>query len=681
MDPTTLIEIPPSEPSEPSEPGAPAPRPGRPRRSRRVTALVAAAIAATCLLAGGIAVLATGDGTDTRLDATTTSTTVGGASTSSTVTDDTTNGGAGPQASGGDTGATGTTGTGAGTGGDVDDDGVTGDDSTGVPDDDTPPDPQPQPQPPADDSGDPADLEPTGDPQPASLCDTPPADGASLIVGPDPLVLPAGTLSGVLIVANCAPGAVDWSTSSAPSVTLAAGGETPAGETTELGFTIDADAWEPGAIEVTVKVAETGHVHEVTVHAFRPTLGKDLVAGNGGFTAGSTAGGCANQCITKAAVKAAMSTPDIQLDIATTVDAFVKVWVSTQPPIVVNKVPSFPGVAPIAASAGKVRSWLAPLSPLQAGTKYYVIVRAADANGKVSYRSGSFRTVTPAQSGDLVVPGGAPGCKVQCITKATFTPGPDPTSKHMEMRTNVPTTMQVAISTEVPHDLNGRPAFDHPAVFLASGEQFIGTWSADLGPLELGREYHVIVTAIDAKGRIDSRTGTFRTPPKPVYDVWFEVLDIDVIDDNDKIGRGELSFAWSVGDEHVGARGEQKLNDGDHTSFGRNTSIHVVKGMTGFLPTVYVTGYERDADGLVEFCSMGGGTMSDPGSNGDCDITWNTASTGIVDVAGISSLAPCTDFGVDPLVAAGRGCMLLETPDSAVGPEFRVLLAMSSAAA
>ncbi len=113
---------------------------------------------------------------------------------------------------------------------------------------------------------------------PPAVCEDAPDNGAALVVTPDPVVLPSGQLTSTLALTNCADEAVDWTASTAAGIVLdAEGGSVAPAATTELGFTIDADAHEPGAVVFDVEVDEPGHTHEVTVHAFREPVAGDLV--------------------------------------------------------------------------------------------------------------------------------------------------------------------------------------------------------------------------------------------------------------------------------------------------------------------------------------------------------------------------------------------------------------------
>ena len=113
-------------------------------------------------------------------------------------------------------------------------------------------------------------------------------------------------------------------------------------------------------------------------------------------------------------------------------------------------------------------------------------------------------------------------------------------------------------------------------------------------------------------------------------------LNVDY-DGDAGINRGELAFGWRVGDDQVGYHGEHKHNEGDYIAFSNDQSYYIRDDITGWLPTVYVNATERDADGLVEFCTAGLGTDVDHGSNGSCDVVWSVASSGLVTLDSINS--------------------------------------------
>lgn len=541
----------------------------------------------------------------------------------------------------------------------------------------SPPQPEPDPDD-GDGSGSDSDeLDPVPPPEPQP-CDALPADGSSLLVGPDPLVLADGQYDGTLTIRNCSDGDVDWAGSTKPSVALATSGDTVLpGEVADLLFVIDDEAWGPGAIDFKIKVYEDGHSHYVDVHAFRPTWGKDAVA-DVDLTAGAGAGGCADQCIRKALLRKNLTTPNLSLDVETTTEASIRVAVSTQAPVVANGVPAFPGVSPIDTSPVGITEWTADLSPLEASTKYFIIVSATDINEHTAYRTGSFTTIEPIDtSGDLQPPDGPAGCSVQCITSALLSAGDDYSERELSMTTNTPAQMQLSASTEAPTYADGVPSFDHADAWANSGLEYTTDWATTLTGLAADTTYHVIAQATDAEGRTSYRVGQVHTAAAPTYDVLFSVVSIHVLYDGDHGSNdGELSFRWRVGDAEAGTRGEHKVADGSTITFPEGASHYWVADVAGFMPTVYVAGFERDPDGLVEFNTCPAGTPDSDGWNETCDAKWNVASSGLVTVDAVEGLALCTDLGAGENWA-GRRCMELETPEVNGGyPKFTVLVAV-----
>ena len=534
------------------------------------------------------------------------------------------------------------------------------DDSAGYPDGGGTPQAPPDPE---GDGGEPVELDPVADDD--DPCGQVKAEGGGLLVGPDPAVLEPGVLSSTLWILNCDDEPVDWTAATKPTVALAhAGGNLSPGSMSELGYTIDADAYEPGAISFKIKVSEPGRNHYVDVSAFRPTFGKDLVP-DLGLSGGADAGGCANQCITTALLSANLTSPDLGLDVGTNTAATISVYVSKNAPVADPKGnPVFPGKAPLATSPAGTTDWSTTLTPLQPATKYYLIVKATDANAKASYRSTSFTTITPVENpGGLVNPAGGPGCAVQCITKAVLAPGASATEQALAVTSHTPARFMVWVGTQAPQYADGAPHFgDLPA--LAESDDFVESWDTKLGGLTADHDYHIIVRATDADGNRAYRVGQFHTAKQdlPWLMVGFEKIHVTHDGDASAGNRGELSFAWGTADFTLGTRGEEKMNGGTTLAPDGIHSEFLVPNAEGFLPTLYVSGSERDADGLAEFCTMGTGVFLDPGHSDSCDAKWNVASSGLVSVDSLAGLPRCAEFGIAEL--ADHACMLFETPSN-----------------
>jgi hypothetical protein len=403
------------------------------------------------------------------------------------------------------------------------------------------------------------------------------------------------------------------------------------------------------------------------VHAFRPLTGADLVASND-LSGGPGVGGCKLQCITKAAISTGWSSPDVGLDVATTVPTKVKVYLSTNPPIAdPDGNPTF-GTAPKKSSFIFAETWKTSLTGLAADTKYFIIVKATDEDGDAAFRHGSFRTITPVQMpGGLALGGPEPGCANDCITKAVVTPGDGLDPAHLSVKSHTPARFQLYLSRQEPVVENGVPTFNDVDHARNSGDAYKEAWELDISGLEPSTTWHGILRATDANGHKDYAVGHFATDG---VDVLIAIHKVHLTQDGDggKYNRGEVRFAWGVGDDTVGTRGEDKMHAGTEIGFGDH-STYTVHDAKDTLPTVYVSASERDADGLVEFCTQGTGVSQEPGSNGSCDSKWNVAS-GTIDFDDIEDLHDCASVGIEG-DWADEPCMVIHSEDlSDDYPEF-----------
>jgi hypothetical protein len=543
----------------------------------------------------------------------------------------------------------------------------------GWPDQQNPP-PVDEPEDAGDGADDPVDIPPGPEVEPTP-CDFLASDGSSLVVMPDPVILDDNVMAGEFGVTNCSDGDVDFSTAVNPKVTLSTAGDTVLpGQTAVVGFDIDGEAYGNGAIQFKVKVSEPNHSHYVDVSAYNPLLGLEAVASNT-ITAGDGVGGCANDCIVSALLRKNLQSPNLALDVVTDTPATIRVYVSDTPPQIDDEGASFGDADPIDTSPAGSTEWTAQLQPLEADTTYYIILTATDADDDVSREHGSFHTVTPLDGPDGIVLE-SPGCGGQCITSAVLTPGADHTTKHLEVTTSTPATLQVSVDLDPPTFDGDVPSFDDADVWLNSGLELIDTWSTDIPGLWGDTDYHIIVRADDAEGRTSFRVGEFHTAKPPTVDIGLTLIGLTVDNDGDKVGRGELSFGWAVGEDDVAYKGESKVDDGEWVTFPTSGSYWPVHdySVDGVLPTIYVAATERDYGG--GFCSMGKGVPETHGSNGDCHYKWNVASSGIVFVDELDGLPSCTEFGLGE-EWADFGCMsFASSPQGSDYPSITALVAV-----
>jgi hypothetical protein len=524
------------------------------------------------------------------------------------------------------------------------------------------------------------ELDPVGpDVASSAACQDLLASGAVVLVSPDPKVLPSGSMSSTLTLTNCGGEAVGWTAQTVPTVALADdSGDLAPGSSAELAFTIDADAYEPGAVNFKIKVSEPGRNHYVDVHAFRELVGSDM-AGDFGLTAGPDAGGCANQCIVSALLSANLTSPNVTLEVGTNTPAVMNVYVSESAPDEEDGHPVFPGVDPVATSGFATTHWTTPVSPLEADTKYNIIVEATDGNANTSYRSGSFTTITPVDLPDgFASPDGPAGCAAQCITIALVSPQGADMAVHVESHTSA--IFDVYVSEEAPTYAGNVPSFDgSDSEPVASSDPLdLEEWDTVLEDLLADTDYHIIVRATDLHGGRSYRVGTFTTPEGPQYLVRFQAIEVIGDGDSGDLNRGELSFAWGFDDFTMGTRAEEKIHSGTTVQLGEADTAFIATDGGGFLPMLYVSGSERDADGLVEFCSQGTGVAHEPGQNDDCDAKWNVASSGFYSGDSIDALPSCAGFDVADEFASAR-CMTFETADLGDDyPRFSVIVSFES---
>jgi hypothetical protein len=275
-----------------------------------------------------------------------------------------------------------------------------------------------------------------------------------------------------------------------------------------------------------------------------------------------TAGpGCSVQCISKAAVTATATAAKVEL--ATTVPANLKVTVSKAASggnggLVANQVRT---VAVSATSPLKTAFFLG----LQPDTTYTIAVRATDLQGRSSVRNGTFRTLpikTTGLGGPDTLDSGL-GCSVQCITKALVTQQqPDASSARVDIRTATVAHIQIDVSRDKPVEVAGGLA-QYDVVSRQWTPSPTKSWTPQIGGLDLGTRYYVVVRARDAQGRVSLRQGSFRTVSGTAT---VTLHRIKVLNDGDKVGKGELFFSLWVDDQLEWSTGLRKLGSGDTTN-------------------------------------------------------------------------------------------------------------------
>lgn len=296
--------------------------------------------------------------------------------------------------------------------------------------------------------------------------------------------------------------------------------------------------------------------------------------------------GCSVQCISKAAVTATATAAKVEL--ATTVPAHLKVTVAKQAAggnggLVANQAKT---VNVSAASPLKTAFFLG----LEPDTVYSISVRATDLQGRSSVRHGTFETLpiktTPGVGGPGAIDSGL-GCSQQCILKALVTQKqPDGMTARIDVRTSTTAHIQIDVSRDKPVQVAGGGLAQYEVVSRQWTPAPTKEFAPTISGLDYGTKYYVVVRARDNQGRVSIRQGSFRTVSATAT---ITLHYIKVLNDGDKIGKGELDFHLYLEDELVWLSGIRKLSSGARTNVNSPGSSR-----PGFI-------FEVSADGDAEF--------------------------------------------------------------------------------
>lgn len=479
-------------------------------------------------------------------------------------------------------------------------------------------------------------------------CDTI-ADPDQQFVAPTVVELESGEFSGQLQILNCTSGLLDVELDGTNGLDFVAGElALPPGIST-VDFEIDEDTVNVGAFELKFKVTQTGCCADYgDVIGFRQGFNPDFVVPGLGLTAGAGQGGCKAGCIKTVWVEGNQLHTSVELTVGTNVAADIDVRISTQAPVP-NQVgdPSMPGVAPVLSANSPAKELTGTLVGLEATTTYFILVTATDSNGTSTF-SDSFTTVDPVDhAGDFAGNDPNPGCSAGCITHAVVD-AIDHDSAHLLVNTSMAADMQVFVST-TPVDQSGAvPTIADPVFTHQTPEPFT-VWHVDITSLDADTTFHVLVKATDANGKSDYQVGSFTTSPAPKQQVIISADRIDIKENGDLIGRGEIRFGFAYDSTVVGTRSEQKLKEGA-TVWPDAYNFAVVDLAPGEATRSFaVWAGERDVQ-LGGFCEA-------PLVGLDCGgINWNVAYSGGVTLADIADMPLCSNYGFTG-DAAGDHCL------------------------
>jgi hypothetical protein len=496
------------------------------------------------------------------------------------------------------------------------------------------------------------------------------ADG--LVVTPNPVKIIHGN-KGYFDIRNCADSHLEWTASTVTWVDLSQSeGSLASGAVFRVLFTVDTSGLPTGAYGFTVSVNDI----DVSVSGTKlggfvaPGVTPSPVPTIGGLIAPGLPP-CAGKCITRAWLSTLPGRADVSLEVSTNTSARISVQVDTEPPAYSDDgEPYYTDPQLHQTTADYRREWTTVLSPLQPDTKYHIVVAALDTLGGTSFQTGTFRTPDIADQLAAAEPG---GCSLECVQHAQLRPVFGTPDMAVEVRTQVPTTMQVLANGQAVAGTDGA---------------FVTKWEATL-PLAPGTSYEVVLRVTDEQGRTRQHSALVDTPtPAAAHlgGVLVTFHQIQVHDDADDTvfnRKGELRFLFEVdgsylsqldtAEHKVESPATLSLDDGDRAP-GRGVFLEDAPAQL----TIRVQGHERDWD--PGFCSAGGGFIDGPSGrlNGDgCDIEWNTAAQ-TIDLHAMVEGGPLPGCFGFPEGVHGDLCVTL----SATGddPTFDVLVTIDFAA-
>lgn len=357
--------------------------------------------------------------------------------------------------------------------------------------------------------------------------------------------------------------------------------------------------------------------------------------------------GCQLDCVTSALLSANPSNPDVHLDVEATVPVHFEIEVTetgTNSSLMFN-------------NPGYDTTYDFHVAPLEPDTTYDLTMIAIDQDGHSQVYAHRFTTV------DIVdgFAGNAQGCALDCITEGVVDKTGDFSKVEIHLETNSPATMQVWLSTEEPtwvDDPGAKPAFGP----ILDSETPSTSWTFDVPDLDELTTYHVVAKAEDGFGT-HYRVGQFTTDANPNVNVQVGFERIIVTHDGDKhaLNRGEITFGWGFGNAGLGWRAEEKMHPGSFDIGGSNTQWFSVDADDGTVPNPVLNARERDADGLVEFCALGGGLDLAPVYRSHCDSKSNVAMFGYdLALADIEQFESCVAMGITT-AGVGARCAAIST--------------------
>ncbi|HET9938232.1 MAG TPA: hypothetical protein VFQ28_05545 [Gaiella sp.] len=265
----------------------------------------------------------------------------------------------------------------------------------------------------------------------------------------------------------------------------------------------------------------------------------------------SAGAGCSISCIESALVTPTASSASVEIRTSVRTSVTVAVAEVGAPLGIAGGTPSGHVTVPPFVT---LRTVLVP--GLEPETTYRIVVTARDLQGRTQTRAGTFTTRKVKVAVDLPDVGlsSGLGCKVDCLTRGTLTSDESvPGRARLVVESSVPATFQVLLVARRP-DGSALHQLGHSTGSRKTSH------AVTLDGLLTGTPYAVTAKATDAEGRTWTETGTFRTRSAVAVTTFHKLV---VLEDGDKVGRGEIAFDFYAAGELVRTFGFRRIGSGD----------------------------------------------------------------------------------------------------------------------
>ena len=415
-----------------------------------------------------------------------------------------------------------------------------------------------------------------------------------------------------------------------------------------------------------------------------PVSVSDVADGAPGNLTGNEVG-CESRCITRALLHKNIRTADVDFEMRTNVATTRAIWVLPNGPFVVDGLPVHMRNAPYATDMQPGKSWNLPITGLEHGRSYRIVVTAADNQGNVEMAT-TVMTTTDGPADDLASPGSP--CNFDCLTSATVIPGPDFGRASISIEANAPVLFEVAISTSEPGTIDGNPFLPNDVTITDVTASDVSYQANAIG-LAPKTEYYIVVRVTDDEGNRNYATGSFTSLPAPVVPdpeplpdesvfvaTWIERVHIH--ENGDNVGRGEVSMRYGIFDlgddtpeseaatDHRWVRPFVKVSDGESMdAYGMRLSE---VDPWERLPSVIVNAAESDAvgDPLTDCGFEVAAQLAGSDRISTCDQALTAAVLDDITVGWIETLPSCDGYGVEIAQSSDR-CFVLKSGPSPDG--------------